>query len=454
MYSPVPLSRTPYIMQRQRKVNKTKARVPRPSNLRGKGDYTDDIKNILKPLPRLEAKIDHLERALAPKVSSAASTLGRTLGSLVGQGELGSIAGSTLAKMFGHGDYTVKTNTLMNSLSGPTLPKFSSNNRGTRIVEREFLGDVFSGPVLASGSTTFDRKSYSLNPTDSSTFPWLSKIANQFDQWEPHGIVFEFVSTSSEYNGLAQSLGAVVMATDYDPYDPAFAEKVEMENSDYACSTKPSCNLIHGIECDPTERPTKILYTQSSNPSMPLTSITLGNFQIATQGLSNTGVTLGELWVSYDITFYKKQLTEEAVTLPFIAYSFQPTASVGWLTGTYITGPTSKTITVTVVVGTGSRINFNNTQVGSHYEVVLINAGSDTLDGNLMSWSGAGLSFIRVTAIQPGTSGIAVQTMVRYHVVTTAPFATLTTNLRGSLTGQVNPVSTFSVTQLNPSQLV
>jgi hypothetical protein len=35
----------------------------------------------------------------------------------------------------------------------------------------------------------------------------------------------------------------------------------------------------------------------------------LGNFQLATQGVSAAGVTLGELWVSYDITFYKKQLT-------------------------------------------------------------------------------------------------------------------------------------------------
>lgn len=443
-------------MQQRRRQSSTssKVRLPRPRNLRGKGDYSDEIKNILKPLPRLEAKIDHLERSLAPKVSSAASTIGRSLGSLVGQGELGSLAGSTLAKLFGHGDYTVKTNTLMNSMSGPTLPKFASNSRGTRIVEREFLGDIRSGFNMVSGSTAFNRATYKLNPTSSATFPWLSKIANQFDQWEPHGIVFEFVSTSSEYNGTAQSLGAVVMATDYDPYDPVYPDKIEMENSDYACSTKPSLNLIHGIECDPSERPTKILYTQLSNPLMPLTSTDLGNFQIATQGLSTTGTTLGELWVSYDITFYKKQLTEEAQTLPFYSMTFTPTASVGWLTGTPIVGPSSNVISLSVSVGVGSIILFNNTATGNHYEVVLITSDSNTVDQSLQSWTPINCTIVNVNVIQPGTLGPTVKCSTRFHIVTTLADAKLTTTLRGSLTGQTSPISVLSITQINPLQTV
>jgi hypothetical protein len=302
-------------------MTKNKVRKPPRGTLRGRGDYTANEGSIPDPLKRVEAKIDHLERSINRKatVNSAASTVGRTLGNFMGQGDLGALAGSSLAKLFGHGDFEVKGNTLMagHLPSGPTVPTFSSpGKRGVRIIEREFLGDVRAGS-LSSGATLFQNSSYPIIPTDTSTFPWLSTIAGQFDQWEPNGIVFEFVPTSSDFNGSSQALGAVIMATDYDVRDAAYPSKVIMENADYAASTKPSCALLHGVECAVAERPTKVLYTYSSALEHEKRLSTLGNFQIATQGMSVTNVTLGELWISYDITFYKKQLIpHELLYLP------------------------------------------------------------------------------------------------------------------------------------------
>jgi hypothetical protein len=201
----------------------------------------------------------------------------------------------------------VKSNSLMSAVTdtpaGPP-PLFASKDgkRGTRFVEREFLTDI-SSAALSGGATIFNNSSFPINPTNTLTFPWLSSIASLYDQWEPHGIVFEFVSTSSEY-ASSQALGAVIMSTDYDATDLAYASKQEMENADYACSTKPSQSLVHGIECASSERPLRVLYT--NNPTASFS--TLGNFQIASTGCSTAGVKLGELWVSYDITFFKKQL--------------------------------------------------------------------------------------------------------------------------------------------------
>lgn len=279
------------------------------SNLRGRGDYTVETKKIPQILPRLEAKIDHLEKSLVhatPSKARAASTVGRVLGNFVGQGDLGALAGESLAKMFGHGDYSIKANSLMSSISqsGPNVPKFgTSGKRGIRVAEREFLTDIFSGS-LVDGSSEFLNRSFRINPTESTTFPWLSLIASNFDQWEPHGIVFEFISTSSEFNGTSQALGTIIMATDYDGNDPPAPSKSDMANMDYACSTKPSNNLIHGVECEPSERQVKIFQTSQVNALLSL----LGNFQIATQGMSTADTKVGELWVSYDISFYKKQL--------------------------------------------------------------------------------------------------------------------------------------------------
>lgn len=289
--------------------------------LKGRGDYSNEVLNIKDPSRRLEAKIDHLEKSLVqttPKINKAAGTIGRTLGNFINQGDLGALAGESLAKLFGHGDYDIKTNSLMAAahVSGSVVPSFSKNGkRGTRIVEREFLIDVYSGP-LVGGASTFQNFAYRINPTDVTTFPWLSTIATQFDQWEPHGIVFEFVSTSSTFNGTSQALGTVVMATEYDVYDGPFTNKQVMENADYSCSTKPSSNLLHGVECDKSERPTQILYTSSTGGAL-LTD--LGLFQIMTIGCSTAGTKLGELWISYDLTFYKKQQTLLSNTLSAIS---------------------------------------------------------------------------------------------------------------------------------------
>jgi len=283
----------------------------RKKTTRGRGDYTTEVTSIKNPITRLESKIDHLERSLVRNPlskSQAASTIGRTLGNFIGQGDLGALAGSSLSKYFGHGDYTVKTNSLMKGASSMGAKFSGDGRRGTRVTEREYIGDLRCGSVIGNASI-FNRDVYRINPTDAGTFPWLSQFAKQFDQWEPHGIVFEYVTTSSDFNGASQALGAVIMATDYDAYDPPYPTKLEMEAADYSCSTKPSLNLVHGIECEPKERPFPILYTTPrSNAPEALSS--LGNFQVATQGCSVSSVTLGELWVSYDITFYKKQLAD------------------------------------------------------------------------------------------------------------------------------------------------
>lgn len=363
--------------------NKTKVRSRRPT-LRGKGDYTLDVKSIKKPLERLEAKIDHLERmnSKPPKLISAA---GRALGSLVGQPDLGEAASTTLAKFFGHGDYSIRTNSLIPNQSGripasSVVPSFSSGKRGTRITEREFIQDIYAGS-LSGGSTLFTNTSFEINPTNLSTFPWLSSIANLYDQWEPHGIVFEFVSTSSEFNGSSQALGTVIMATDYDVLDAPYSSKQEMENSDYSCSTRPSNNLMHGIECATSERPTKLLYTSTAGPA---NFSQLGKFQIATTGCSVAGVRLGELWVSYDVTFYKKQMvpTYTIATTPHLSLTGTAAASVPYLTGAE--NKSSSLITFDL-----NNIYFNNTSIGTSYLVTFF---LNTQSGTPFNWGVTGLT--------------------------------------------------------------
>lgn len=331
MDSPVPLSWIQYISM-SKNTRKRSSRSQTTRRLRGQGDYSDEVKKITNLPRRVESKIDHIEKILSNK-SNIGSNVGRMLGSLVGKGDLGSHVGNQISKIFGSGDYVIRSNSLMNS-NGVSPPKFGSSGRGTRVTEREFLCDIYSGNLI-SGSTEFTSQIFKINPSDRSTFPWLSTIALQFDQWDLHGLVFYFKSTSSTFNGASQALGTVVMATDYNVMDPPYPSKQIMENSDYACSAKPSEDLVHGVECAIKERPTELLYT-GSNTGTPLNLTTLGNFQVATVGCSAANIKLGELWVSYDLTFYKKQLVSPMVNAYALQLRATPTPSHPWFYGATI----------------------------------------------------------------------------------------------------------------------
>lgn len=293
--------------------------------LKGKGDYNVGTSEFAA----LQSKLDRIDKKL-PDVKSGLSNVGSRIGGLFGVPSLGKQAGEGVSKLLGFGDYHLVSNSLIKSTGGENfVPKFDSKTNGIRVREREYLGDIVS-----SGSVgAFQNTAYPITPTSSMTFPWLSTVAKQFDQWEPNGIVFEFVSISSDFNGSAQALGSVVLATDYDVLDTPYATKVAMANADYSSSCKPSCNQMHGIECDPSQRPYKTMYTRPFDRPIANNN-TLGNFQVATSGVSAAGVHLGELWVSYDVTFYKKQL--EVVSIPSFVLDlvYDTTTSIWTITDT------------------------------------------------------------------------------------------------------------------------
>jgi hypothetical protein len=295
----------------RRRPARRQQRLPQLQTVSGSGDFKvpKSIRNAIRTAAT---------SAVARQLVSGAGT---AVGARFGQPDLGrTLANRAFSRIVGSGDYEMRANSLITSAaSGAVMPTFTPDGRrGIRVREREYIGDITSGSTLVSGSTLFSNNSYTVNPSDSVTFPWLSKFAANFDQWEPHGIVFEYVSTSSTFNGSSQALGVVITAADYDFADPLYASKTEMENSGYAISTAASTSLLHGIECAASERPSRVLYTGTGAGSSTSSNLhNLARFQLATQGMSVAGVTLGELWVTYDITFFKKQLPVPGISINY-----------------------------------------------------------------------------------------------------------------------------------------
>jgi hypothetical protein len=236
--------------------------------------------------------------------SDAGAIVGSSLGSMFNAPYLkgvGKWLGSGIGQIFGSGDYTVvgslpSYNVLMNN----QIPKFSSSKQTNIVCHREYLGDIF-------GTAGFNNTAYPLNPGIATTFPWLSTIAQNYQEYKFHGLIFEFRPLITDFvpNGAP---GVVVMATNYNADAVAYNTKQEMENSEYAVSIKPTKDLMHGVECATNQTVLPQLYIRSGVPPVgqDLRLYDLGNFQFATQ--ANPVQNLGELWVSYCVEFFKPLL--------------------------------------------------------------------------------------------------------------------------------------------------
>jgi hypothetical protein len=99
-----------------------------------------------------------------------------------------------------------------------------------------------------------------------------------------------------------------MMATQYRATATDFTNKTDLLQEYFSCDGKSSQNLIHFIECDPKENPYNIQYVRSGAVPTGEDSKTydLGNFSIATTGSqAAAAVTIGELWVTYEIVLRK-----------------------------------------------------------------------------------------------------------------------------------------------------
>lgn len=231
----------------------------------------------------------------------AGDRIGKFLGYPMLRG-VGKWLGSGIGSILGSGDYQVmgaqpKYNVLASDVQ---VPNFSSSRQTNIVCHREYITDIV-------GTSGFNITKYAVNPGLEETFPWLATVAQNYQEYRIHGIIFEFRSLITDFvTGGAP--GVIVMATNYNADAPLFSSKQEMENSEYAVATKPTLNLIHGLECaaNQTVLPEKYVRTGDVPTGQDLRMYDLGNVQVATQG--NPAQLLGELWISYCVEFFKPRM--------------------------------------------------------------------------------------------------------------------------------------------------
>lgn len=268
-------------------------------------------KHIAKAAARKPAQKHVAKTKLAVK-RRVKGSLGRTLsrragsaiGSLVGLGELGTRAGDAFADLMGMGAYKLNSNSIMSDST--QAPLFNHGKEDTIIEHAELICDI-------NGSTSFAATQLIIDPTDSTTFPLLSSIARNYEQYEFLGLVLTYKPTSgSAIASTNNALGTVIIATQYDVSRQPFISKAEMEAYHFATSCEPCHMMHHPIECNPhldvlnsryVNGPARLTRSSSRNPSTQSVQANLqllGRTQIATVGMQ-AAVTVGELWATYKV---------------------------------------------------------------------------------------------------------------------------------------------------------
>lgn len=223
--------------------------------------------------------------------------------------------GRRISKLVGSGDYEVQTarvNSLTKSGAIPADSTFGSPEHGIRVTHREFIGDVKTGPVAG----TFYNTTYSVNPADYRTFPYLSCLAGPYEKFLPLGMAFEFISSTSAYNANA-AMGTVVMSAAYNAAAAAFTSKMSMENSAYAISSRMDKNMVYLVECGAQSIPLNRYFLRRDGIDQPITMTDPLLFQVATAPSSTfpTDTVIGELWVTYDVWLESPRQCEDVFGL-------------------------------------------------------------------------------------------------------------------------------------------
>jgi len=358
--------------------------------------------------------------------------LGAAAGGILGNPSLGYQAGAGISKWMGMGDYELTQNSIIEKYS-KGVPFMHRSGQTTRVQHREYIQDV----IVSTTAGQFSTAQFPLNPGISTTFPWLSVLAQQYQEYTFKGLVFHFVSTSGESVASTNTaLGSVILATQYRSTAVAFTNKTQMLNEYFSCDGKPSEDIAHPVECDPKENPFNVQYVRTGNvpAGEDEKMYDLGTFNFATVGYPSASANIGELWVTYDIELRKPQIASLA--------GIQDAHYTG--NGTYAAANPIGTAAPSLVYDNiGLTINFSARTIAfplsnqtSNYAVTLVWQSVTAFSGNGFNFGAftTGLNIFR------GAGAFNSDYTVGTGSAVTTQFVTVTGNSSG-----VQPVITYNI---------
>lgn len=162
-------------------------------------------------------------------------------------------------------------------------------NGDCSITHREFIQDV-------TGQVATVITPISINPGLVGSFPWLSRIAANYESYQFESLRFHYETSAS-----TAGTGVVVLTVDYDPADQAPTSKTQMlayRGAVRSSPWSPSCHV--SLKEDITKRKTYYVRAGNLAPTLDITLYDTGTLYVMTTGQGSTA-NIGELWVEYTL---------------------------------------------------------------------------------------------------------------------------------------------------------
>ncbi len=284
-------------------------------------------------------------------------------------------------------------------------PVIRTSNQSVRVQHTEYLQEVF-------GSVNYSSTTMVIQPGLQGSFPWLSNMAALYESYTMNKLSYHFKTEKSTATN-----GTVMMAIDYDVQDPAPPSKQQLMAYVNATRTQPWADATH-VSAQQDLQKFKTRYVRTGAiASADYKTFDIGSLFIATQGCADASV-LGELYVSYDITFRTPQLDLSG----YASAGSNRSNGLTGVTGLLLLGSTTAGLNI---AGSGMTITYNTTTGGMTF---------GTVGSYLFSYTAGTATAATGTVIPSFTGGSQVS------AITTAVSATLYV-----LTFTINVINTTDV---------
>lgn len=182
-----------------------------------------------------------------------------------------------------------------------------SSNGDITVEHEEFVADI-------AGSVAFSNTLYPVNPGLASTFPWLSQMAPLYESY-----IFERLEFRYENQTSTTTVGAVMLAVDYDASDPAAVSKTQLAT--YRGYIRgPPWSEFSNLSSREDLRKRTSYYVRSGvlGADQDVKLYDTGNLNVATSRQVDTSF-IGELYVRYRVKLMTPQLTSNGLGLALSA---------------------------------------------------------------------------------------------------------------------------------------
>jgi len=230
------------------------------------------------------------------------------------------------------------------------------------IWESEYIAEV-----TPSAYPAFSLQQFPVNPGQAGCFPWLSRIAANFEKYEFEFLDFVYKREVSEFASNGQT-GKVIMSFDSDATDSAPTTKQQMEDTDPHADCMPCENMRLSVPQDILRKFNDAHFVRpgAQPANTDLKTYDIGTLNVACQGTAaNTAV--GELHVEYALR----------LRVPILENVFQSSGVVVNATGTGTATATPLGTQANIAIGgnlvasatSAGVVTLQNLVIGSEYSV-------------------------------------------------------------------------------------